>query len=88
LRAYSKQKGFSATPPSDDRSIGLLIVSDGAIAVVIGLIVMRGGFGWLGHLPGDLRIERPNLRVYLPFGSMLVVSLVLSAVSYILRRFL
>ena len=55
--------------------------------MIIGLIVMRGGFGWLGHLPGDLRIERPNLRIYLPFGSMLVVSLVLSAVSYLLRRF-
>ena len=85
---YSKQREFSATPPSDDRSIGLLIVSAGAIIVVMGLIVMRGGFGWFGHLPGDFRIERPNLRVYVPFGSMLVVSLVLSAVSYLLRRFL
>ena len=84
---YSKQREFSATPPSDDRSIGLLIISAGVIAVVIGLIVMRGGFGWFGHLPGDFRVERPNARMYFPFGSMLVVSIVLSALSYLLRRF-
>jgi hypothetical protein len=73
-------------PPSDDRSIGLLIVSAGVIAVVIGLIVMRGGFGWFGHLPGDFRIERPNLKIYFPLGSMIVVSIVLSAISYLIRR--
>jgi hypothetical protein len=48
---------------------------------------MRGGFGWFGHLPGDLRIERPSARVYIPIGSMIVVSIVLSAISYLLRRF-
>jgi hypothetical protein len=77
-----------ATSPSDNRALGLLIVSAGAIAVVIGLIVMRGGLSWFGHLPGDMRIERPNMRIYFPFGSMVVVSIVLSAISYLLRRFL
>jgi hypothetical protein len=48
---------------------------------------MRGGFGWFGHLPGDFRVERPNVRMYFPFGSMLVISIVLSAISYLLRRF-
>jgi len=76
-----------ATPPSDQRAVGLLIVSIGAVAVVVGLIVMRGGLGWFGHLPGDLRIERPAMRVYIPIGSMLLVSIVLSAISYIIRRF-
>lgn len=85
--AFSKQKESSATQPSDSRSIGLLIVSAGAIAIVIGLIVMRGGFSWFGHLPGDFRIERPNMRFYFPLGSMIVVSIVASAVSYLIRRF-
>jgi len=74
-------------PPSDQRAFGLLIVSAGVIAVLIGLVVMRGWLGWFGHLPGDIRIERPNLRVYIPIGSMLLVSILLSALSYVLRRF-
>lgn len=74
-------------PPSDQRAFGLLILSAGVIAVVIGLVVMRGWFGWLGHLPGDMRIERPNMRVYIPIGSMILVSILLSALSYVLRRF-
>jgi len=74
-------------PPSDSRSLGLLIVSAGAIAIVVGLIVMRGGFGWFGHLPGDFQVERPNVRFYFPLGSMIVVSVVLNAVSYVIRRF-
>ena len=46
-----------------------------------------GGFGWFGRLPGDIRMERETMRVYIPFASMLVVSLVLSLLSYVIRRF-
>ena len=48
---------------------------------------MRGGFGWFGNLPGDFRVERPNVRMYFPFGSMLVISIALSAICYVIRRF-
>jgi hypothetical protein len=55
--------------------------------VVVGLLVSLGGFGWFGRLPGDIRMERETMRVYIPFASMLVVSLVLSLLSYVIRRF-
>ena len=54
---------------------------------VIGLIVYLGGFGWFGRLPGDIRIERETTRVYIPFASMIAISLVLSLLFYLLRRF-
>jgi hypothetical protein len=75
-------------PPSDQRTFGLLIVSVGVLVILIGLVAMRGWLGWFGHLPVDIRIERPNLRVYVPIGSMILVSILLSALSYVLRRFL
>jgi hypothetical protein len=74
-------------PPSDQRAVGLLIASIGAIVVLVGVVMMRGGLGWFGHLPGDMRIQRENVRIYLPLGSMILVSIVLSAISYIVRRF-
>lgn len=72
----------------DARSAGLLIVLLGAAAVVIGLIVMTGALSWFGRLPGDIRISSGNTRVYIPITTMIIVSVVLSVLSLVLRRFL
>jgi hypothetical protein len=63
-----------------------LVLIGGAIAV-IGLVVWWGGFGWFGRLPGDIRIERDTVRVYIPIVSMLVISIVLTLVLNLIRRF-
>ncbi|HJP60037.1 MAG TPA: DUF2905 domain-containing protein [Gemmatimonadaceae bacterium] len=69
-----------------NRSLGQLIVIAGVVLVVIGLVTMRGWLGWFGHLPGDVRMERPNVRVYVPIVSMLLISILFSVLSYVLRR--
>ena len=69
-----------------NKPLGQLIVLLGLILVVVGLVAMRGWLGWFGHLPGDVRIERPNVRVYLPIVSMLLISILFSVLSYVLRR--
>jgi len=68
------------------RTAGLLFVVAGAALVVVGLLVLSGGFSWFGRLPGDIRIERGQVRVYVPLVSMLLVSLVLTLVVNLLRR--
>jgi ABC-type transport system involved in cytochrome bd biosynthesis fused ATPase/permease subunit len=40
----------------------------------------------LGHLPGDIRIEREAVRVYFPVVSMLLVSIVASILLSVFRR--
>ena len=72
----------------DSRSLGLLIVGAGVVAVVVGLLVMTGALGWFGRLPGDVRIENGGTRVYFPIVSMLLVSVVLGVIAAILRRIL
>ena len=69
------------------RWIGILLVAGGLAAVVVGLLVLAGGLGWFGRLPGDIRYERGNVRVYAPIVSMLLASVVLSLVLYVIRRF-
>jgi len=71
-----------------DRDIGVLIIALGALAILVGLIVMTGAFSWFGRLPGDIRIERGNSRVYIPLASMLLISIVLSIISAVVRRLL
>ncbi len=70
----------------ESRSAGVVVIVIGALIVVGGLLMLGGGLSWLGRLPGDIRIERENMKVYIPVVSMVVVSVVLSAVLWVVRR--
>ena len=69
-----------------NKPLGQLIVVLGLVVVVVGIVTMRGWLGWFGHLPGDVRVERPNARIYVPIVSMLLISILFSVLSYVLRR--
>ncbi|MFL5472159.1 MAG: DUF2905 domain-containing protein [Gemmatimonadales bacterium] len=63
-----------------------MIVLAGVAIVLVGLAVWSGALGWFGRLPGDIRIERDSMRIYIPLASMLVISVVLSLLMYLLNR--
>ena len=63
----------------------VLIVAGLALAL-LGVLAHFGLLRWFGHLPGDLRYESGGTRIYVPITSMLIVSAVLSLVSWIARR--
>ena len=69
-------------------SVGSLLIILGVGLAVVGLLVSIGGFGWFGRLPGDIRIERDTMRIYIPFASMILISIVLNLILYLIRRFL
>jgi len=53
--------------------------------IVAGLVLLALGLLWpwltrigLGHLPGDIRVQRPGFRFYAPLGSSLLLSILLS----------
>jgi uncharacterized membrane protein len=72
------------------RNIGPFIVMAGIVIVVVGILAWVGGLSWIGRLPGDIRIERGNVRIYIPVISMLLISivasLVLTVLLYLFRR--
>jgi len=63
-----------------------MIVMAGVALVLVGLAVWSGAFGWFGRLPGDIRIERDSMRIYIPLASMLGLSIVLSLLMYLFNR--
>jgi hypothetical protein len=68
------------------RDLGPLLVGLGVLLVVVGGLAWAGGLAWFGHLPGDIRIERPGVRVYVPITTMVLVSLVVTVVLWLVRR--
>jgi hypothetical protein len=68
-------------------SPGTILIVIGVGLILVGLLIWSGSLSWFGHLPGDIRIERETVRVYVPIASMLVVSLVVSLALYLVRRF-
>lgn len=70
------------------KPVGLVLIVLGLAIAVVGLLLATGALAWFGRLPGDIRIERPGLTVYVPVASMLLVSAVLTVVLALLRRVL
>lgn len=68
--------------------LGPVLVVLGGVLVLAGLLVWCNLASWIGHLPGDIRIVRPNTRIYIPVTSMVVLSVILSVVLALLRRLL
>ena len=59
----------------------------GLLLVVIGLILsLAGKLPWLGHLPGDISIERERFSFYFPLATCIIISVILSLVLYFFRR--
>ena len=72
----------------DARTAGLLIVAAGLAVVLVGLVTMTGALSWFGRLPGDIRYQSGATRFYAPITTMILLSLGLSLVLYLVRRFL
>lgn len=68
--------------------IAKLLILSGLVLIVLGVAWQTGIFNHLrlGHLPGDIVIERENTKIYIPIVTMLLVSLILSILSWIFRR--
>jgi membrane protein implicated in regulation of membrane protease activity len=70
-----------------NRNVGLLVVIAGGALVVLGLLIYSGALSWFGRLPGDIRYEGEHTRFYFPLVSSILVSILLSVLLYLLRRF-
>lgn len=57
------------------------------ILIILSIIIALIGIFWpwlskipLGHLPGDIIINRPNTRIYIPITTMILLSLLLTII--------
>lgn len=65
--------------------LGKVLIAAGGLLVVAGLVLWGLGRTGFRGLPGDIRYETDNVRIYFPVVSMLVLSLLLSAVLWLIQ---
>jgi hypothetical protein len=61
--------------------------------IIIGVVLLIAGLLWpwlgkipLGRLPGDIVINRPNIRIYIPITTMIVISLIISLIMKLFKK--
>ena len=64
------------------------------LLITLGIVLLALGLVWpwltrfgIGHLPGDISVQRPGFRFYVPLGSSLLVSIVLSLLLTLIAWF-
>lgn len=65
-----------------------ILLIAGIVLVIAGLLFWLAGdkLGWIGRLPGDIRVEKENVRFYFPITTMILLSLVVSVILWILKK--
>ena len=67
--------------------LGRILIYLGLFLVVLGVVVsLAGKIPWIGHLPGDITIERERFTFYFPLATCLLISVILTLVLYLFRR--
>lgn len=69
---------------------GKYIMLIGCVIVLAGVVVyfFHDKLHWIGRLPGDIRVEKENVRFYFPITTMILFSVLLSGVIWVVRKLL
>jgi DUF2905 family protein len=67
---------------------GKYIIIAGIMIILLGVIIyfFHDKLGWIGRLPGDMRVEKENFKFYFPITTMILFSLVLTVIVQIIRK--
>jgi hypothetical protein len=66
---------------------GRIIIIFGIVLILVGLILTTGiKIPYLGKLPGDICIKRPNFTFYFPITTCILLSIILSLIFRFLGR--
>jgi DUF2905 family protein len=67
--------------------LGRVLIVGGVVLAVVGVILVASpNIPFLGRLPGDIRIENDNVRILIPIGTMIVLSIIATIVLNVVGR--
>jgi hypothetical protein len=71
--------------------LGKILVGFGVVMLLLGGILLLAGslsgkVPWLGRLPGDIHIQRGGWSIYVPLGTSVLISIVLTLILAVFGR--
>ena len=66
--------------------LGRVLMAVGGLIFVLGVVVSLLGRTGLGRLPGDIVVQRGGFTLYFPIVTSILLSLLLTAILWLLRR--
>jgi len=61
--------------------------------IILGIVILLAGLLWpwliklpIGKLPGDIIIEKPNFKIYIPLTTMVIISLLLTLIFWLFKK--
>jgi hypothetical protein len=66
---------------------GKVLISIGGVVLLIGIVIYLLGdkLHWIGHLPGDIRVERENFKFYFPVTTLILLNVLIFIIVRIWR---
>ena len=62
------------------------VIIAGVLLIIIGILWPWLGKLPIGRLPGDIIINKPGLKVYVPITTMILISIIVSVILWLLKK--
>jgi hypothetical protein len=64
------------------QNIGKVLILLGILIAILGIVISYFGnnFKWIGNLPGDIKIDKGNIKIYFPIVTMILFSLAVNLI--------
>jgi hypothetical protein len=71
-----------------NENISKYLIIFGILSIIAGLLYYFFGskLQFLGNLPGDLKIQKGNFKIYFPITTMLLLSLCLNLILFLIKK--
>jgi len=63
-----------------------ILILSGLVLLIVGVLLPYIAKLPIGRLPGDIMISKPGLKFYFPVTTMIIISVVISLISWLLNR--
>lgn len=69
-------------------TVGKYLITIGLFIVIIGILFYFLGdkLSWFGRLPGDIKIEKENFKLFIPVTTMILISILLTIILNLLKK--
>ena len=69
-------------------TVGKYLIIIGLFIVIIGVLFYFLGdkLNWIGRLPGDIKVEKENLKIFIPLTTMIIISILLTLILNLFKK--